>query len=118
MSSVHVLDEGSPLVIADMGAGAGEVAHQWFDAMHAQARENGVAFTAIGIVTPDPASVSSGLAWGSFLQDRVNYLIVKNSISNPSDFSYWDNDSEAEGFLLGLSSPGDQHGIPSGGDRT
>ncbi|HMF78789.1 MAG TPA: hypothetical protein VK604_24240 [Bryobacteraceae bacterium] len=25
---VHVLDEGSPLVVADMGAGAGEVAHQ------------------------------------------------------------------------------------------
>ena len=66
--------------------------------MHAQAKDNGVAFTAIGIVTPDPASVSSVLAWASFLQDRVNYLIMKNSISNPSDFSYWDNDTEAEGF--------------------
>ena len=95
---VHVLDEGAPLVVADMGAGAGEVAHQWFDAMHAQANENGVAFTAIGIVTPDPASVSSVLSWASFLQDRVSYLIVKNSISNPSDFSYWDNDREAEVF--------------------
>ena len=66
--------------------------------MHAQASENGVAFTAIGIVTPDPASVSSVLSWARFLQDRVSYLIVKNSISNPSDFGYWDNDREADVF--------------------
>jgi len=95
---VVALDEGSPIVLADMGAGAGEVAHQWFDSMYAQANEFGVAFTAIGLVTPDPASVSSVLAWANFLQDRVDYLIVKNSISNPADFSCWDNDSEAEAF--------------------
>ncbi len=95
---VHVLDEGAPIVVADMGAGAGEVAHRWFNSMHEQARDNGIAFTAIGLVTPDPASVSSILAWGKFLQDRVEYLIVKNSISDPADFNYWDNDGEAEAF--------------------
>jgi MinD-like ATPase involved in chromosome partitioning or flagellar assembly len=95
---VVALDEGSPIVVADMGAGAGEVAHQWFDSMYAQASDFGVAFTAIGLVTPDPASVSSVLAWANFLQDRVDYLMVKNSISNPADFSYWDKDPEAEAF--------------------
>jgi hypothetical protein len=95
---VDVLDLGAPIVVADMGAGAGEVAHQWFDSMHAQANDSGVAFTAIGLVTPDPASVSSILAWGNFLQDRVEYLIVKNSISNPADFSCWENDGQAEAF--------------------
>jgi hypothetical protein len=95
---VDVLDEGAPIVVADMGAGAGEVAHQWFDAMHAQAADNGVAFTAIGMVTPDPASVSSVIAWGKFLQSRVDYLIVKNHLSNPADFSYWDNDPLAVEF--------------------
>src|SRR5690242_21768864 len=54
---VNVLDDGIPVVIADMGAGAGEVAHRWFDSMSGQAKENGVAFTAMGLVTPDPASV-------------------------------------------------------------
>ena len=97
---VDVLDEGAAIVVADMGAGAGEVAHQWFDVMHAQARDNGVAFTAIGMVTPDPASVSSVLAWGSFLQDRVDYLIVQNHLSNPADFSYWENDPQAKEFRL------------------
>ena len=95
---VNVLDEGAPIVIADMGAGAGEVAHRWFDSMSAQAKENGVAFTAIGLVTPDPASVSSILAWAAFLKKRVDYLIVRNSISNPSDFGYWDTDPQAEEF--------------------
>jgi hypothetical protein len=95
---VNVLDEGSPVVVADMGAGAGEVAHRWFDSMHEQAKENGVAFTAIGLVTPDPASVASVLAWAGFLQKRVDYLIVKNSISNPSDFGYWETDTHADEF--------------------
>jgi hypothetical protein len=95
---VDVLDQGSPIVVADMGAGAGEVSHQWFDSMHEQAKDSGVAFTAIGLVTPDPASVSSVLAWGNFLQDRVDYLIVKNSISNPADFSCWENDPAAIEF--------------------
>lgn len=95
---VHVLDEGAPIVVADMGAGAGEVAHRWFNSMHEQAKDNGIAFTAIGLVTPDPASVSSILAWGKFLQDRVEYLIVKNSISDPADFNCWDNDGEAQAF--------------------
>jgi len=95
---VNVLDEGNPIVIADMGSGAGEVAHRWFDSMHEQAKESGVAFTAIGLITPDPASVSSVLAWASFLQDRVQYLIVKNSISNPSDFGYWQSEPKGEEF--------------------
>jgi hypothetical protein len=95
---VNVLDEGAAVVLADMGAGAGEVAHRWFDSMSGQARENGVAFTAIGLLTPDPASVSSILAWAAFLQERVDYLIVKNSISNPADFGYWESDPQAEEF--------------------
>jgi hypothetical protein len=52
----------------------------------------------IRLVTPDPASVSSVIGWANFLQDRVDYLIVKNSIGNPVDFSCWDHDPEAESF--------------------
>jgi hypothetical protein len=95
---VNVLEEGAPIVVADMGAGAGEVAHRWFDAMYEQAKENGVVFTGIGLITPDPASVASVLAWAGFLQKRVDYLIVKNSIGNPSDFGYWETDAQAEEF--------------------
>jgi MinD-like ATPase involved in chromosome partitioning or flagellar assembly len=95
---VNAIDEGFPVVLADMGAGAGQVAHVWFDAMYESAHESGVAFTAVGIVTPDPASVASVLAWANFLQDRVTYVIVKNALSNPADFSYWENDQQAIEF--------------------
>jgi hypothetical protein len=76
-SFIDVLDEGPPIVIADMGAGSGQVAHKWFEAMYESVREIGVAFTAIGIITPDPASVESVLSWAHALQHRVDYLIVK-----------------------------------------
>ena len=58
----------------------------------------GVAFTAVGIVTPDPASVESVLSWANSLQDRVDYLIVKNALTEPADFSYWDNSTQVESF--------------------
>jgi hypothetical protein len=95
---IAVLDEGASIVVADMGGGAGEVAHEWFNSMYTAAHENGVAFTAIGLVTPDPASVASVLDWASFLQDRAAYLIVKNSITNPASFGYWENDPQAAEF--------------------
>ena len=38
------------------------------------------------------------LTWAAFLQHRVEYLIVKNSISNPADFGYWETDPQANEF--------------------
>jgi hypothetical protein len=124
-SFVDVLDVGTPIVIADMGAGAGAVAHRWFDSMFSSVEEAGVAFTAIGIVTPDPASVESVLAWAGALQHRVQYLIVRNSLTDPADFSYWDNDTAAKDFrrvlrpkeiameyrLAKVENPARQHGF-------
>ena len=97
-SFIDALDEGTPIVIADMGAGSGQVAYKWFDTMYEGARELGVAFTALGIVTPDPASVESVLTWASVLQHRVEYLIVKNALTEPADFSYWERSGPAEQF--------------------
>lgn len=95
---LHVLDEGSPLILADMGAGAGQVAHQWFNSMYETAAENGIVFTAVGIVTPDPASVASVLSWAAFLQKRVSYVVVRNAVNHPADFSYWETDAQAMDF--------------------
>lgn len=97
-SFLDVLDEGTPIVIADMGAGSGQVAHKWFESMYESAREIGVAFTAVGIITPDPASVESVLSWAHALQHRVDYLIVKNALTDPADFSYWERSTPAEQF--------------------
>jgi hypothetical protein len=95
---VDVLDEGTPIVVADLGAGGGAPVQQWFNSMFTSVAELGVAFTAIGVVTPDPASVESVLSWAAALQDSVQYLIVKNAIVDPADFSYFENDPGAYEF--------------------
>jgi hypothetical protein len=95
---LNALEDGPPLVIADMGAGAGHVAHTWFDAIYEGARDLGVAFTAIGLVTPDPASVDSVLKWADALQDRADYLIVKNAMSSRPDFGLWEETPRAQQF--------------------
>jgi hypothetical protein len=60
--------------------------------------EVGIVFTAIGVVTSDPASVESVLNWGAALQDRVDYIIVENHLTEHADFTYWRNSEPAEEF--------------------
>ncbi|HWH60575.1 MAG TPA: hypothetical protein VN682_23310 [Terriglobales bacterium] len=122
---VDHLDGGTPIILADMGAGAGQVAAGWFDSMYEDVAATGVRFTAVGIITPDPASVESVLAWASRLQDRVEYVIVENATSALADFTYWRSTKQANQFrqaltpailqmefrLAELENPLRQHGI-------
>lgn len=125
---VDHLDGGTPIILADMGAGAGQVAAGWFDSMYEDVAATGVRFTALGIVTPDPASVESVLAWANRLQDRVEYVIVENATSALADFTYWRSTKQANQFrqafgpailqmefrLAELENPLRQHGIQLG----
>src|ERR1700739_4220619 len=49
---VDHLEGGAEIILADMGAGAGQVAWDWFQAMHDDVAATGVSFTAVGVVTP------------------------------------------------------------------
>lgn len=125
---VDHLDGGTPIILADMGAGAGQVAAGWFDSMYEDVAATGVRFTAVGIVTPDPASVESVLAWANRLQDRVEYVIVENATNALADFTYWRSTKQANQFrqaftpailqmefrLAELENPLRQHGIQLG----
>ena len=73
------LESGASIILADMGAGSGQVASDWFDAMYEDVSATGARFTAVGVITPDPASVESVLAWANRLQDRVQYVVVQNA---------------------------------------
>lgn len=95
---IDILNEDAPAILADMGAGAGKVTHEWFEKMYPDASEAGIAFTAIGVVTSDPASVDSVLHWASALQDRVSYVIVENNLTEHTDFSNWLQNERAEEF--------------------
>ena len=81
-----------------MGGGAGYVTHQWFQFMKDDFTQLGIAFTVVGVVTPDPASVESVLTWASNLEDHVQYLIVENSNTSSPDFTYWHNSKQAQAF--------------------
>jgi len=122
------LSADSPIILADMGASSGQVTHEWFDSMFEDVTATGVEFTAIGIVTPDPASVESVLSWAARLQDRVSYVIVENATTHQPDFSYWRDSHQADQFrsafrptilrmefrLPDLENPARQHGVTLG----
>ena len=88
-SFIDHLESGASIILADMGAGSGQVASDWFDSMYEDVSVTGARFTAVGVITPDPASVESVLAWANRLQDRVQYVVVQNATSPQSTFSYW-----------------------------
>lgn len=100
---VDYLSDGAPVVLADMGAGSGQVTYDWFDRMHPDVAGAGIVFTTVGVVTSDPASVESVLAWGARLQKRVDYLVVENCITPGSDFTYWNESEQAKRFREALS---------------
>jgi hypothetical protein len=87
-------EERTRVILADMSAESAQITHDWFDKMRARVAPR-IAFTAIGVVTGDPASVGTILGWVHRLQNRVEYLIVENAIISDVDFSYWRNSRQA-----------------------
>ena len=97
-SFVDHLADGVLVILADMGAGSGQVTYDWFEKMYPDVADAGIVFTMVGVVTADPASVESILAWAARLQNRVVYLIVENSVTEHSDFTYWRESEQARKF--------------------
>lgn len=95
---VDILAADSPAILADMGAGAGKITHDWFHKMYPDVNAAGVVFTAVGVVTSDPASVESVLNWAAALENRVDYVVVENNLTEHTDFTYWHGSELAEEF--------------------
>jgi hypothetical protein len=95
---IDYLSEGARVVLADMGAGSGQVTYDWFERMYQDVDDAGILFTAVGIVTADPASVESVLAWAANLQTRATYLVAENSLTPHAEFTYWRESNQALEF--------------------
>ena len=94
----------SGIVLADLGAGAGEATYSWFDEAFEDAADFGICFTSIGVTTNEAGAVQSILKWASHLQDRVDYLIVLNECHEKnSDFDYWKNEPATQRFVDAFS---------------
>jgi hypothetical protein len=74
------------------------VTHAWFDQMYAPMAQRGIVFTAVGLITADPASVESVLTWADHLQRRVAYVIVENETDANATFAYWRDSAQARAF--------------------
>lgn len=87
------------LVLADLRAGSGDEMLEWFrDVPFDYLKEQGIVFTAYGLVTSDPDSVSTLLHWARTIGHSVRYIVVKNQKDGP-DFPALDKTVEGEKFL-------------------
>lgn len=106
ISTPHGFDEfvekafgdNAPMVLVDLGAGAGKWTFKWFDDMFEPAAEAGVRFLAIGVVTTEVATVETVFNWANALKHRTDYLIVRN-YRNGDDFSALENSGPGQRFL-------------------
>lgn len=97
---LDVLSSPVDVLLADMGAGQGAFAAQWFNTVYEDAAELGLLadFVAISVVTHDPASVESMLTWAAHLKLRVRHVVVKNAIRQDLGFDALDT-TQAREFL-------------------
>jgi hypothetical protein len=104
-SFIDQADKEPDVILADMGAGSSKVSIAWFKSMYESVADT-LAFTAIGMVTSDPATVESLLNWAAQLQDRVSYLVVLNQQEDfQEDFTYWEKTAEAIAFREAFHPP-------------
>ncbi|HBM17266.1 MAG TPA: hypothetical protein DD381_13135 [Lentisphaeria bacterium] len=92
--------EDSPVVVADLGAGSSVDLIGWFEEMYPAANDLGIMFLAIGSVTANPGSIETVFNWGKALQQRVKYLIIKNTFQGIPDL--WITGEKAIQFKEGF----------------
>jgi hypothetical protein len=73
-SFIHHLADCAPVILADMGAGSGQVPYHWFEKRYLDVAEVGIVLTTIGVITSDPASVESVLAWAEHDNEQAKQL--------------------------------------------
>lgn len=88
------------VVLADLAAAQGQRVWDWFGTIYESALAAGLAvrFTAVAVVTNDPASVEGVLQWSNHLRDRVEYLIVLNQMTPDDTFRTWHRSPAVQEF--------------------
>jgi len=99
-------DQDLEVVIVDLPAGSGEPVFAWFEKLYPEAKALGIEFTLVAVTTNEAGSVQSTLKWGSHLQKKVDYLVLRNELSEAdSKFEYWEQEPHTRKFIK-VFSPG------------
>ena len=72
---VDELTEGPPVILADMGAGAGQVTYEWFDKMYSDGRDRSRHRVSPPLVSSQPIR----RAWRAFLPGRRAWAIARHT---------------------------------------
>jgi hypothetical protein len=99
-----VFADNAPMVLADLGAGAGKWTFKWFEDMYEPMNEAGVRFLAIGVVTSEAATTETVFNWANTLKGRTEYLIVRNH-RNGDDFGSLQSSEPGQRFLKMSKAP-------------
>jgi len=87
------------IILVDLPAGSGEPVFQWFDELYPEAADLGLDFTLMAVTTNEAGSVQSTLKWASHLQDRVQYVVIRNELSERgSKFEYLTEEPKFQEF--------------------
>ena len=97
---IDLFHTGASVTVGDLPSGARAHVARWLNEVYEGivTERPDVRLTAVCMVTPDPASVTSLLGWANTLQSHVDYLIVRNSTTKPASFRYWEKDEQAQTF--------------------
>ena len=88
----------APVILVDLGARMGTTTFEWFKDV-ASAVSTEVDFTMVSAITSDISTVTGLIEWGSTLKGSVQYVVLKNPMSDPdSTFVGWDESESAEKF--------------------
>jgi MinD-like ATPase involved in chromosome partitioning or flagellar assembly len=97
-------NSATDVVVADLPAGSGEPVFDWFERLYPEAASLGISFTLAAVTTNEAGSVQSTLKWASQLQEKVDYLLIKNELSERnSRFEYWEQEPKAREFTAVFS---------------
>lgn len=92
-------ESATDVIIVDLPAGSGEPVFDWFEELHPEAVSLGIQFTLAAVTTNEAGSVQSTLKWASQLQRKVDYLLIRNELSErDSAFEYWEQEPKAREF--------------------
>jgi MinD-like ATPase involved in chromosome partitioning or flagellar assembly len=101
---IEIVDKTThPVIVADFGARSGRLTFNWFDSTFEHLKGLDITFTAVGVVTTDPGSVTSVLEWADHLQKKVQYLIVLNELqTEQAVFDVWEKSEQVARFRADL----------------
>lgn len=87
------------VILVDMPGGCGKETFGWFDEMHDACRAGGLEFVMVMMVNESPSSVETALVWADALQNRVDYVVALNPLSDErAQFEFWNRAEQAEQF--------------------